>query len=230
MDLPRHILIVEDEKMAQRYLKNILISLRVPLLHCTSDATATLNYLEYHQVEMILMDINLNGSVDGIQLSKEILKKYDIPIIFVTAYSDEETLNEAIELSPYGYIVKPFNIEDLKVTMLVAMKRFRFFAQNKLFAEDIIDLTDTIHYSLKSNVLKRDDTIISLSHKQRLLVQILCENINSIVSVETLNQYLWADEEISTSTLRTLVYSIRKKVPEIELASHNRVGYSLRKI
>jgi DNA-binding response OmpR family regulator len=230
MELPKHVLIVEDEKMAQRYLKNILVSLDIPSMSSTKDADETLKYLKSNDVEMILMDINLNGAIDGIQLAKEILKHYNVPIIFVTAYSDAETLTEAIELSPYGYIVKPFSAEDLKVAMLVAMKRFKFFSKDKVFREEVIQLTKDITYSLKNNVLTKENKIIRLSHKQALVVQILCENINSVVSPEILSQNLWVDEEVSTSTLRTLIYSIRKKVPELELVSHNRIGYSIRKV
>lgn len=75
--------------------------------------------------DIILMDIHLEGEVDGIEAAKEIHRKLNIPIIFLTAYSDEETLKKAIEAAPYGYLGKPFRPDDMRTTIDTAMSRYR---------------------------------------------------------------------------------------------------------
>lgn len=75
--------------------------------------------------DIILMDIHLEGKVDGIEAAKEIHKKLNIPIIFLTAYSDEETFKKAIEAAPYGYLGKPFRPDDMRTTIETAVSRYR---------------------------------------------------------------------------------------------------------
>ncbi|NQY74583.1 MAG: response regulator, partial [Candidatus Margulisbacteria bacterium] len=57
---------------------------------------------------LVLMDIKLKGKLDGVTVAKEIRERYDIPIVFLTAFADIETVNRAREADPYGYVVKPF--------------------------------------------------------------------------------------------------------------------------
>ena len=120
MELPKNVLIVEDEMLAQRYLKNILLSYNIRKITSASSAKESQKYIDVTSYDMVFMDINLRGSMDGIQLTKCILERQDVPIIFVTAYSDSETLSEVLKLSPYGYVIKPFAADDIKVAMLVA--------------------------------------------------------------------------------------------------------------
>ncbi|WP_052418801.1 response regulator [Methanolacinia paynteri] len=75
--------------------------------------------------DIILMDIHLEGKVDGIEAAKEIHKKLNIPIIFLTAFSDEETFKKAIEAAPYGYLGKPFRPDDMRTTIEIAISRYR---------------------------------------------------------------------------------------------------------
>lgn len=75
--------------------------------------------------DIVLMDIHLEGNVDGIEAAKEIHRKLDIPIIFLTAYSDDETFKKAIEAAPYGYLGKPFRPDDMRTTIEIAINRYR---------------------------------------------------------------------------------------------------------
>jgi len=74
--------------------------------------------------DLILMDIVLGGDIDGIQTAAEILKETEVPIIFATSYSDEDTLKRAKETAPYGYIIKPFQKKELLVGIEIALERY----------------------------------------------------------------------------------------------------------
>ena len=71
--------------------------------------------------DVILMDIELLGDMDGIQTSKEILGICDVPVVYLTGQTDDETLDRVKKTNPYGYIVKPFEITELKVAVELAL-------------------------------------------------------------------------------------------------------------
>lgn len=73
--------------------------------------------------DLILMDIKLNGPIDGIEAARTIRKVFDIPVIYVTAYADSRTIERARVTEPYGYIVKPFQERELKATIEMALQR-----------------------------------------------------------------------------------------------------------
>lgn len=73
--------------------------------------------------DIVLMDIRLNGPLDGIEAAETIRRKVDIPIVFLTAYADQDTLQRAKAAGPYGYLVKPFNERDLYATVEIAIHK-----------------------------------------------------------------------------------------------------------
>ena len=76
-----------------------------------------------HSFDLILMDIKLNGPIDGIEAARTIRNVFDIPIVYVTAYADNRTIERARFTEPYGYIVKPFQERELKATIEMALQR-----------------------------------------------------------------------------------------------------------
>jgi len=233
MTLPKNILIVEDEAITQRYLKDILAQYDISAIDCFDNAKDTMKQLESSTYDIVLMDINIKGSVDGLQLANKILDKYTLPIVFITAHSDSATLDEALELSPYGFITKPFSAKNIEVTLQIAYKRFLTHEQqrssfdfiNRSAEEIIIDKNFT--YYLTNSTLYRNNELVTLSLKQTRLIKELCTSINHPISYEALMVSVWGDEEVSDSSLRTLVYSVRKLLPDLPLVSHSKVGYSI---
>jgi DNA-binding NarL/FixJ family response regulator len=71
--------------------------------------------------DVILMDINLNGKIDGIETARQVLKQHNVPVIFFSSYSDENTISRANEISPYGYMVKPVDDGQLIETIEAAL-------------------------------------------------------------------------------------------------------------
>ncbi len=231
MGLPKNILIVEDEVITQRYLQDILAHNDVNVSGCFDNALDTLEALKSMHCDMILMDINIKGPMDGIQLAKKILETYTFPIVFITAHNDDATLEELLELAPYGFISKPFSSKEIATTLKIAYKRYLIHsevAKVKMTDEptDII-INQYYTYSLKSSTLYYDGQAIKLNNKQNKLLEILSKNINQTVGYDMLIGYMWDDETIADSTLRTLVYSVRKLLPDLPIISHSKVGYSL---
>lgn len=233
MDLPKNIVIVEDEVITQRHLQDILLQHQVNVSGCFDNAADTIEALDHIECSMILMDINIKGPVDGIQLAKKILETYHLPIIFITAHNDDATLEELLELAPYGFISKPFSSKEVLVTLKIAYKRYLIHteASSKATISDTLSTDILINkyyvYSQSVSLLYYDGQAIKLNKKQNMLVELLSKNINTVVIYDTLITHLWEDDTVADSTLRTLVYSIRKMLPDLPIVSHSKVGYSL---
>jgi len=119
------ILIVEDEEIVALDIQTELETLGYDVVGCVRSAEEAIVEAEHRKPDLALMDIQLEGLVDGIEAAREIRCRFDIPIVFLTAYSDEELLSRAEQVQPHGYLVKPFDRRDLKSTLQMAVYKGR---------------------------------------------------------------------------------------------------------
>ena len=142
------ILIVEDEKIIALDLQRRLERFGYSVVGMASDGDEAITAAREREPDIILMDIMLAGPMDGIEASKRIRAELDIPVIFLTAYTDEKTLERAKEVEPFGYILKPFKERELYTTIDIALyknsidKRLR--AQERLFSAILHSINDGI--------------------------------------------------------------------------------------
>ena len=115
------ILIVEDEKIIAQDLKMTLnnFGYDVPAI-ASSGEDAIIKTAEIIP-DLILMDIMLAGELNGIETAKQILGKHSIPLIYISAYADENTILAAKETKPFGYLVKPFEEQELHSIIRIAL-------------------------------------------------------------------------------------------------------------
>jgi len=118
------ILIVEDESLIASSIKNILSHLGYKKVYVANSGVGALKIIEEKHPDLILADIVLDDKINGIELAKQVRAHHKIPFIFVTAYSDEDTVNKAKLSEPYGYITKPFKKNDLKIAIDIALHKF----------------------------------------------------------------------------------------------------------
>ncbi len=233
MIFPRNIVIVEDETITQRYLQDIFAQYDVTVSGCFDNAADTIEALKSVECDMILMDINIKGPVDGIQLTKDILSMYDFPVIFITAHNDDETFEELLELAPYGFIEKPFSRKDIVFTLQLAYQRYLSHEKNSKVKSanqprEYLILNEHYSYSRALKILYYDDQPVKLSSKQSKLLEVLIQNINYTVGYDVLTSAIWGDDTVADSALRTLVYYMRKTLPDLPLLSYSKIGYSIR--
>ena len=119
------ILVVEDEAIVAQDLKNSLeiLGYEIPAIS-TSGEEAIKNALELSP-DLVLMDIMLKGDMDGIEAISRIRKKIDLPVIYLTAYADEETLKRAKTTTPLGYILKPFDERELHTAIEIGLYKHK---------------------------------------------------------------------------------------------------------
>lgn len=120
------ILIVEDEAIEAMDLQQRLTRIGYPEPLIAISGEEGVRKAEEIHPNLVLMDIMMPGKMDGIAAAEEIRSRFDIPIIFLTAYADEETLGRAKAAGPHGYIVKPFQERELHITIDMALYKHRF--------------------------------------------------------------------------------------------------------
>ena len=139
------VLIVEDQTIDAMNTSFSLKSFGIDVVGIAGDAETAIKLAEKYQPDLILMDINLGDSLTGIDVGRNITSKYAIPIVFTSAYSDDDTLSDALSIAPYGYLVKPFGSAMLKTAVKVALER-------KRIDDEMSDTTLRLH--IASNVAK----------------------------------------------------------------------------
>jgi PAS domain S-box-containing protein len=117
----RRILIVEDEAIVAKDIENGLKELGYAVLAVASSAEQAIQQTAALRPDLILMDIRLRGVMDGIQAAEQIHAHFDIPVVYLTAYADADTLQRAKITQPFGYVVKPFELEELHGAIEMAL-------------------------------------------------------------------------------------------------------------
>lgn len=115
------ILIVEDEMITALDIKMRLESLGYTVSGITASGEDALKKVKNEKIDLAIMDIKLDGEISGIETAVTFWREYNIPIIFMTASSDRQTLQESLQSEPYGYLHKPVDINDLRYTVEMAL-------------------------------------------------------------------------------------------------------------
>jgi DNA-binding NarL/FixJ family response regulator len=162
---PIHILIVEDELILAKNLAGKLKKCGYEVVGIVDSGIKAIKKAAETQPDVILMDIVLKGDMNGIITSKQIQAAYQIPIIYLSSYSDRNTLKEVRETHPKGYIVKPYNLEDIKASIESALEH-----QNpiKSSLKQINHKTKLATYKIKQ-IAHQNLHLPSLSNRDRQL-------------------------------------------------------------
>ena len=130
---PIEILIVEDEDLVALDIENNLTQAGFKIASSVPSGMEAIRSIEKRVPELVLMDIKLDGEPDGITTAKFIRSRFDVPAIYLTAYSDDEILERAQKTEPYGYITKPFKAKDVISTIKMAIyKHQQEFQRSKM--------------------------------------------------------------------------------------------------
>jgi DNA-binding NarL/FixJ family response regulator len=171
------VLIVEDEPLIAEDISDFLGETNYICAGIAYDSETALDMLINRDPDIALLDINIEGSMNGIDIAQVIRNKHNIPFIFLTSHSDKETLDKAKLTLPYGYIVKPFNENDLISSLEMAV--FRHANENKSNIPTLAHINSRLTSSLTE---KEYDCLVQLSNgltnKQMAEIQFL--SINTI--------------------------------------------------
>jgi len=113
----KKILIVEDEVITAMSLQHLLEHWGCGKCEKVSSGKEAIEKAMSEKPDIVLIDINLRGETNGIEVAKQLQARFCVPIIFITGYSDEETIKEAKKIKPVGYFVKPLDFNKLRLTI-----------------------------------------------------------------------------------------------------------------
>lgn len=119
------ILIVEDEMISAMSLTADLEDMDYEVVETATSGEEALQFTTQLQPDLILMDINLAGSMDGIEAATEIRQRFNIPVVFLTSYSDDETLQRARQAGSFGYLLKPFKTPEVRAGIEIALSKYQ---------------------------------------------------------------------------------------------------------
>ena len=145
------ILIVEDESILALGLKKKLENLGYTVTDIAASGPETIKKVAQNKPDIIMMDIVLKGDMDGIETAAKLNETESIPIIYLTAYADDEILKRAATTEPYGYILKPYKEKELKANIEMTIYR------KKAEQEEILDYED-VYRGVTSFINKNEDS------------------------------------------------------------------------
>lgn len=196
------ILIVEDEPLIAADIAMHLDNMDFRVSGIAYDSAEALYQLQYHTPDAVLLDVNLNAPLDGIEIAQIIKEKYQLPVVFLTSFSDRTTLERAKKTDPAGYIVKPFDERNLLATLEISLYNF---AQRQNFKLPELSM-EGINRQLLSPLTEREFDILKLLYEGRTNNQIADEAFVSVNTVKTHinNIYLKLEATSRSTALRRL--------------------------
>ena len=139
------LIIVEEEVIIASDLENRLTGLGYEICGRAERGDQALELVEKHRPDLVLMDIVIKGEMNGIEAAEIIREKWGAPVIFLTAYHDSERLEQAKPSRPFGYVLKPFQDRDLKVTIEMALYASRVDAERRRAEEALARREDILN-------------------------------------------------------------------------------------
>lgn len=149
------VLIVEDEFSIAMDIELRLEKMKYNVVGIANSYEEALAFLLEEQVDIAILDVNLEKEKTGIDLAKMINKKFDVPFIFLTAYTDDGTINKALEVEPMGYISKPFKDADIHSAIQLGIKKHTLKSSNQELQSVQISSDDSGFFVKDKGMLKK---------------------------------------------------------------------------
>jgi DNA-binding LytR/AlgR family response regulator len=159
------ILIVEDDPMISESVGDILRMLDHQVVGVADNANDAIELCNLHQPELALLDIQIAGDIDGVELAEIIRDQFDIPFIFTTAFADNATIERARDMGPFGYLVKPYGVKEVNAAIQVAKASFDRLKKAEKASTNMSKIIDN------SLFLKVDNKLVKVKIEDILFVE-----------------------------------------------------------
>ncbi len=142
MEKNTKVLIVEDESIVAYNLEAILESFGYTISGVVASGSEVMGFVKESRPDVVLMDIVLEGEMDGIEVARRMQTVFDIPVVYMTGYADEETLERAKKTEPFGYVVKPFGEREIHAAIQMALYRHKTEEELRKYREHLQELVN----------------------------------------------------------------------------------------
>lgn len=212
------ILLVEDDEIIAKGLTYSFKQNEYNLVHKTN-IKDTSNFLQNEKIEFIILDISLPDG-NGLDLYNNIIKKLNIPTIFLTAKDDEETIVKGLELGAEDYITKPFSTKELIVRMKKIILRTK--------KNQIIEIQD-IKFDIDKMVVYRNKEKIEFTSLEIKILHLLFMNLNKVVTRNEIIDKIWewTGNDVNDNTVTVYLKRIREKLQTDIIITIKGIGYRI---
>jgi DNA-binding response OmpR family regulator len=207
------VLLAEDESVAREILEFYLNTIFDEVI-VSEDGLEGLklykkNYNQHKKIDLVLTDIKM-PNMDGIEMLENIYQiNKNQKFIIVSAYKDEQILLKSIGLKVLGYFIKPLNVDNV-MEMLIKAKNEVLEDQKR--DQGIVLINSIYTYNTKSKLLYENNKLVKLSKKETQALDILIQNRNKIVEIESFKKTLWKDKKTLDATFRTVMKRLKDKI------------------
>ncbi|WP_419764427.1 MAG: response regulator transcription factor [Arcobacter sp.] len=224
------VLLVEDEEDAREilsfYLDTVFDEVEIACDGKEGFELYEKSYQENKTFDLVLTDIQM-PNVDGLTMIENITAvNENQKFIIVSAYKDEEYLFKSINLNVISYFVKPLEVKNMMEMLKKVKSKVLEDKSNEPMEEEIVKINNTYEYNRKTNLLYRNDELVNLSKKEKLLIEALVKNIKEIKTKEYLKEFIWNDINTSDATMRTVIKRVKDKIADDDfIVSKKGLGY-----
>lgn len=197
--MSKRILVVEDDTVSRNLLCHVLKQLDYEVLEpaiAYKDATRT---FKKESPDLVILDVQLNGKNQGIEVANYIRNHSDTPFIYLTGHADPKTLELAKATMPYAYLVKPFELDDIRITVDLALSNHNWFK--------------------KGGMVAKDETIPAFTSMEKVILRKIFEESSTKEMAQTLS--------VSESTIKNHRHNICKKL-KLPATTHSLLNWVLR--
>ena len=240
------IIIVEDDEITSLNLNMSLQKQGYSVVAICDNIEQAKQKVSTNNPDLIIIDISLQDTSDGIELAKDIKDNYNIPFIFLTSYSDDDIISQAKLTEPYGYIVKPFDPASLHATIQMALFKFNKEIERKenidVLKVDKLNLEKLLYskrstdkpivpfasdYHLDISICETfyQGKKIKLTKKENAFLRLLVAQLGLVVSFEQAMNYVWDENGATENSVRTLVWRLRNKLETDIIKNASGIGY-----
>lgn len=150
-----NILVVEDDPIIAKVIEHYLCELGHRVIASVENSERALDMIHSQQPDLVFLDINIDGTRDGIEVAHVLDRDYDIPYIFLSALSDQSTVERIFNIKPIGYVVKPFQASDLFMAISIGMANY-YKNQKKELTQDVVNNVALSPLSQKEYAVLKD--------------------------------------------------------------------------
>ena len=200
------VLIVEDESLVALEIAETVKSFGFSIAGICGSSEKALEIAEERRPDIVLMDINIKGGMDGIETARELIRSYRPSVIFLTAYSDMDHIRQATALQPVGYLIKPVNPNELFAMLTLVEQR-----NERRTVGDIL-LDHEFSFDTTTLQLYRNAAPIKLTHREAQLLALLIRFRHKVVTIYELENEIWPDKTPNENTRRSLISRLRAKL------------------
>lgn len=180
-------------------------------VYIAQDGEEALKLFSEKNPDVVILDISI-PKIDGLKVASNIRKdNSEIPIIFVTAHSDNEKLLKAINLQTYSYLIKPIRVDELNNIILKCIKSVNDKKDKNLNKI----LADGFEWNQEKNTLFYNNIRVPLTKNEVILTEFFIKNSNKIFSIEDIIEYCFYDDDMKNNSLIQLISRFKKKTADL---------------